>query len=159
MGAETIGYLVVGPVNLDDKVEAAVAHVVKESNVARALINLIKHIPEENLDDDLVTNICGISLVFMNLYEYYGDISDTIDELESYIFSEEEAKKVVDDFVNFWQHGARARDTTYRLNPLDSNYLIVFSGEQTWGNEPDGYGYTKLKQMFTLGLDEVFGIS
>jgi hypothetical protein len=157
MGAETIGYLVVGPVNFDDKVEEAIAHVVKESNVAQALINLIKHIPEENLDDDLVTNICAISLVFMNLYECYGDISDTIDELESYIFSEEEAKKVVDDFVNFWKNGAR--DTTCRLNPLDSNYLIVFSGEQTWGGEPDGYGYTKLKQMFTLGLDEVFGIS
>jgi hypothetical protein len=45
-----------------------------------------------------------------------------------------------------------------RDHPADARQRLLFAGEMSWGDEPQGYGYQKLKQTFAWGFAEALGI-
>ena len=52
-----------------------------------------------------------------------------------------------------------ARDVAFRQIPGDETRRIIFAGDMTWGDEPDGTGYVLLRVMHGCGFAEASGIA
>ncbi len=50
------------------------------------------------------------------------------------------------------------RDTAWREHPDNSEEIILFCGESTWGDEPDGLGYSVMKTITLCRLETILGI-
>ena len=50
------------------------------------------------------------------------------------------------------------RDSSYVQDPDDHEQLLVFAGELSWGNEPEGGGFTTLKMLALTGIGAAVGI-
>jgi hypothetical protein len=81
-------------------------------------------------------------------------VSNEFEEEEE--ITKEAFVKFIDDFYDFWK--SSSRDASSRIDPDDKTQQIVFAGDMSWGDEPDGYGYGLLKQLLECGVDEVLGI-
>lgn len=69
----------------------------------------------------------------------------------------EDPEAAIREFVEWWRV-LDCRDTCSRPDPDDPRQKIVYAGEMSWGDEPDGYGYRMLKRAFTWGFAEALGI-
>jgi hypothetical protein len=69
----------------------------------------------------------------------------------------EDPEPEVRDFVA-GRHDIGGRDTCCRRDPDDNRQQLVYAGEMSWGDEPQGQGYKKLKQAFAWGYAEALGI-
>jgi len=50
------------------------------------------------------------------------------------------------------------RDCCSRKDPDDPKQIIVFAGDMSWGDDPEGSGYQYLKELINSGIGEVLGI-
>lgn len=76
---------------------------------------------------------------------------------------EEYAKKLVTEFVEFWNLTAECchpRDTVYRDHKCEcgKEIMVVFAGDMTWGDAPSGSGYRILNASCNYGLFHFFHI-
>ena len=69
----------------------------------------------------------------------------------------ENPEPVIREFVEWWEH-SEGRDTCSRQDPDDPRQKLVYAGDMSWGDEPDGYGYQKLKQAIAWGYAEALGV-
>jgi hypothetical protein len=73
-----------------------------------------------------------------------------LDDDESII---EAVKKAVADLAGFDPGSLSYRDTAARRDKISGRDVVtVFAGEMSWGDEPDGGGYTVLKALDMTGL-------
>jgi hypothetical protein len=135
MGAEQIGWLCKGPVKIPaGKVKAAI----------KACLQRRQELLDDAGADATRDERCDAA-------ESATDVSfDPLDIPEN-------PEKEIRAFVEWW-HELDSRDTCSRADPDDSLQKIVYAGEMTWGDEPHGYGYQKLKQAMAWGFVKALGI-
>jgi hypothetical protein len=136
MGADLIGYMAVGPTRLPDTPEALAAAVAvateRQQKVALAFAD------GESVDS---VRIDG------SYYEAYD--AENIAALDPVA--------LVEAFVDLWNEG-RARDVCWRELPTDPPTKCLFAGDMSWGEEPEGHGYTTLRDADRLGLWHFYGL-
>ena len=73
----------------------------------------------------------------------------------------EDPEEFVDEFIHFWDEpcGRDVSCRTFCTKPGGGQKTlvkIVFAGDMSWGDEPEGYGYTTLKTSDMAGLHDIF---
>jgi hypothetical protein len=141
MGADLVGYMLKGPRELDrDRFELArgiAANVIGQAGQARAAELAGEDFEREDfdaLDNMLIDLDCDL---------------ENIAELDP--------ESALSDLVSVWEEGAE-RDLTTRIDPDDDEQRIVFAGEMSWGDEPEGFAYRTFRDADKLGMLDVFGI-
>ena len=135
MGAEQVGYLVKGPIRIPaGKIKAAVAACKRQRQA------LLKDAGE------------GATR---------GERSDAALSATGEFFDPEDIPKnpssAIRAFVAWW-HCTEGRDTCSRVDTDDPRQKLVYAGEMSWGDEPEGHGYQMLKRAFAWGFAEALGI-
>lgn len=140
MGMDLIGFLVVGPAHLEEgKREEAKRHL---QDLREKVESVQANLGEEDYPEDYPDF----------LPKFSGDLETDWDDLQDAL----ENKSLVEDLFAVWEDGAR--DAACRIHPGDESQAILFAGEGSWGQEPEGWGYTTLKHAYYLGLWEIVGI-
>jgi len=141
MGADLIGCLVKGPRELDrDRFELALgvaANVVGQATIAYELE--LADEPVEREDFDALDN------TFIDL-EYDLERIRGLDP-----------EDLLKALVSVWEEHD-ARDLATRFDPDDDDQQIVFAGEMSWGDDPEGFAYQTIRDADKLGMLDVFGI-
>jgi hypothetical protein len=137
MGMDLIGFLVIGPSEIDRHAVNRMRKVLKED---------LKVLNSLGPDDDLA----DVTLHFKD-DSGMSDREITLFKVQSAIDTD-----FPKTFAKFWNDGCCARDAASRLSP--DGDLIVFAGGGSWGDEPDGEGYEMLRDAHDLGLFEPAGI-
>jgi hypothetical protein len=135
MGAEQVGYLVKGP----DKISARMIEAAVRRCLDRRRMRL----------DQAGEGATSGQRADTALAET-GEEFDPADIPEN-------PEPVIRDFVAWWR-GLDGRDTCCRTDPDDPRQKLVFAGEMSWGDEPQGQGYQMLKRAFDWGFAEALGI-
>ena len=152
MGADLIGFHLVGPVKVDRKLKKRAIQQV--NGMSRATIELFdRHSPsyEDPTSEELERLIKGRYFQHLRGFQewvYFDDVRFIKD-----------TKKFVEGFMDFWDSPS-FRDSTYRTyGKGKSQVKIVFAGEMSWGDEPQGLGYEILRMAGMSGLLDIFGIT
>ena len=142
MGAELVGYLVVGPERFtEQQVQEAIKIVAELKDIAAKI--------SDKLDQ-------GVELeVLLKQYGIDFDDEETLREHFIDLLKDDEPGTIINRFLAFWM-SPYSRDTHYRSYGGDK--VIIFAGDSSWGDEPSGYGYTALKEIDNLGLFRIFDI-
>ena len=69
----------------------------------------------------------------------------------------EDPTPAVREFVDWWA-ALSARDTCSRPDPDDSDRVLVYAGEMTAGDEPNGLGYRMIRGAIAWGFAGPLGI-
>jgi hypothetical protein len=169
MGADLIGYIVVGPKDLDkspEKKQALLAQAEKDKKLIDEISALLT---EKGLDDaDYEDQIAALSdeqrtyVEKINEYrESEGwfreeeDVNTLLDWAEE-SFTPEATEGIIDDLFALWEGGAR--DAMSRELPGDPDRCILACGELSWGDEPSGFGYQTLKKAERAGILDTYDI-
>ncbi len=146
MGSSMVGFLVAGPARLDSAKRAEAVELVKECAKICRIIN-------QKIDEDEELTTEEIQFVIDRGID--ADWEESIQgDLCQNVPDEDEAETFVDSFIDFW-HSPEERDTTYRFY---QGKTILFAGDSSWGDEPDGSGYTMLKRASLTGINKVFEV-
>lgn len=146
MGASLIGYLVKGPheLNTDEALtQAAIAR-------AQAMLDQIAAWESAEIDDEREAFAAQYSIS-------HEDFTDLISS-QNESLTGKTAAEMVNDFIEFWP-GEDCRDACVRPDPDSPGKVIIFAGEMSWGDEPQGEAFKQLQRAELLGLYSVFGIS
>jgi hypothetical protein len=135
MGADLIGYLVKGPAKIpESRIKAAVRKCLKQR---QTLLDDAGKGANRGQRMDVALSATG---------EYFDP-----EEIP------ENPEAEIREFVDWW-HGMGGRDTCCRTDPDNPREMLVFAGDMSWGDEPDGYGYQMLKRAHTWGVAEALGL-
>jgi hypothetical protein len=95
---------------------------------------------------------------FENFPDFWMEIGiDDLSQVDHMIgLTDENVDAMVDDAVAFWHAPQNYGDAHFRK--LSDASKVVFAGEVTWGDSPDGDGYAALRSMFELGIDKELGV-
>lgn len=142
MGRDLIGIMYAGPVKFSDedfsKAAETFQHYISSFKAFEASLNEIED-PEEvsSLQEDFFSSINVLP----------DDFEERWDSFDSAV----SLFKTGEDFVSAIQHvwSGESRDVYYRdFSPTkDASFRVVFAGDSSWGDEPDGYGYRILKMI------------
>lgn len=151
MGANLIGYMVVGPVDLDTgQTETATER-------AAEIIALAKDFATHEANGTMTDE--RYQAMVRRVTELDGDPEENLDYRAENVQAWDPGE-VVRELFDCWDGGFR--DEASRVL-CDQNgaptQRIVFAGAMTWGDEPEGAGYQALHRASTLGLFPLFGIS
>ncbi len=140
MGADMVGFILKGPVELDRRrLPTAIQRLCRELKKQRdSGVGVCYRCDIESPVEDHVCQECGEPLPATELTD-----------------DKAVADKVKDMFEAWPPDG---RDCASRIDPDDPTQLLVFAGRETWGDEPDGCGYQYMKELLSLGIAETFGI-
>ena len=135
MGADLIGYIVKGPVSIKDK-KAKATLFAQSVRLGHAT-----HCGNCDVDfdadpDDNMCPECGAEILVFQTRK------------EAAAFAMRYMKDWPPDF----------RDVASRIDPDDPTQVIVFAGEHSWGEEPEGGGYGYMKDILTTGLASFMGV-
>lgn len=146
MGAELVGYLVIGPKRISKSaIRASVRRVRQLKEIAERVIQ----------ETGKGTCVSAEQAYVKPLREVAKDLNMDCDIAEyATNFIDIDPAAAVQEFVDFWNDPG-CRDTTWRLS---FGRKIVFAGDQTWGDEPEGYGYTQVKKAHIYGFATVIGL-
>lgn len=174
MGADLVGYLVVGPKRLDIQKKAEVlARVQRIFNEIRADVLAYKDLPAYDTslsvlatDPTEVAKQEAFDTAETNLYDkiagyfpFFVDDrdGDPGDELAEHLLAMDPAE-TLECLYDLWNgDGERYfRDAASRV--IDDSTAVVFCGDTTWGDEPGGLGYQTLRDAEYLELFEPLGL-
>jgi hypothetical protein len=140
MGSDLIGFLVVGPKELNvSKKEKAIK---KVEYIIKRCSNIDPTAPTER--DKKLLEEMGI----------FSDYQESIEEAISLVLEIDNPVTFVEDFMEFWG-SPETRDVAWRYY---GKKQIVFAGDSTWGDEPNGQGYELLKLAYITGIAKVFKV-
>ena len=135
MGADQIGYLVKGPLKIPARrIKAAVSAC---KRWRRELLDQAGEDAEEDRRKEAT----------------YALTAQEFDPLEI----PEDPKEAIRRFVDWW-NGMESWDTCSRTDPDQPSQKLVYAGEMSWGDEPDGEGYRMLRRAFAWGFVDCLGI-
>ena len=135
MGADLIGYIVKGPTRIKDKKAKAVLFAQSVQLGAATHCGNCDVDFDADPDDDTCPE-CGTELLTFKTRK------------EAAAFAMRYMKDWPPDF----------RDVASRIDPDDPTQVIVFAGECSWGEEPEGGGYGYMKDILTTGLASFMGV-
>ena len=144
MGASQVGFLIFAPKRLEeDQRTESVRHFRNVQKEAKLIV-------EAKLTEEtpLLLEMCKRRNLNVE------DLKEMADEIVEMDFG------VVEQIWNYIEappHQRAARDTMRR--DVDFQNQVIFAGEMTWGDTPDGLGYQIISRIFLLGLDDILGIS
>lgn len=161
MGADLIGYFAKGPRNLPDRaIPAAIAEAdrrlewlrrakpAREAEDHHALYELLKYCPWANPEESLPPfDEVDFETIAYDLDDLVTKVGN-VDELTG--------QSAVDEFRGNWP--PLFRDAAHLIDPDIPGKLIVFAGERTWGDTPDGDGFQLMACAGILGIAPVFGV-
>lgn len=161
MGADLIVFIAKGPVKFTKaNIKKAEAYAEKVIDYASGIYEaLSKEDNEENLtpkEQELVDN--GLSHTLMqgfNDQEQYSSAREAIRYLENIAAST--AKEEVEKFVSWWT-SCSGRDTSGRPDPDDKKQQIVVCGDMSWGDAPEGLGYTTMNRAYWFNIPQNLGV-
>lgn len=134
MGAELIGIMFVGPTQFTKEQKDKAGEIYNSEK--KRLLDLVG----EKIDDDGA--------------RYYDVLHEDDANLLCALRSFDNADDFIEDLCRTWE--GRYRDVYVR--PY-TDKKIVFAGDRSWGDTPDGAGYTTLLALAYLpGIDEVLGL-
>jgi hypothetical protein len=156
MGADLIGYLAKGPRTLDSALKDTAKARVAE--VAVLVAELEAKLEAADVDyptdsDDSPAELRWDPRLPAPLYD---DLELAWDMLIRAVYGRLEPLDIVDDLFHVWEHGAR--DSHSRPDPDDPEQRLMFAGELSWGDTPEGFGYKTLDAASALGLLDLFCI-
>ena len=135
MGAEQIGYLCKGPMKIPAaRIKAAVRACLKQRH---ALLADAGEGATRGERSDAALSATGESF----------DPEDIPQDPEPNILA----------FVEWWQH-TDSCDTWSRQDPDDPRQKLVYAGDTSYGDEPDGQGYQMINQAFAWGYAGALGV-
>lgn len=147
MGADQVGYLVKGPKTITNAAYAtAISDFAKKVEQMRKLGKITcpdcGHVTDwdKDTDEDEVCANCD---------------SDVIGAI-SCLTSNVKARAYAADLLNAWP--LHARDCTSVPDPDDPDKILMFAGEMTWGDTPQGFGYQTLHKLMSSGIGQSVGI-
>lgn len=148
MGADLIAYMLVGPKKIT------------KSQIKQAVKPMLDWVAEHK--DDVVCENCGAIQDSKGL-ERDTDGALLIDDVdcaecgvcELVAVAERypdavAAKRRLQEAVDKWHSAPGYRDSAVRTNPDNPKEIIICCGELSWGDEPDGAGYSSLKAVCQL---------
>jgi hypothetical protein len=136
MGADLLTIIVTGPTKLK-RSKALEARLLKRANATIEAAKRARKDPK---------------FLWLN-----NEFLQDFDESEINDIADTDANQTLADLYNVWD-GA-ARDAACRVIKQEGKPLrIVVAGDMSWGDEPDGYGYTTLRDAARLGFFAPLGI-
>lgn len=155
MGADLVGFFVKGPYKFTKRAEERAVKAAQEQiDLAKPLVKwLKKYGPVSGAmspDDKKKLKLSKLSFAMRDRFEM-----GFVEDLE--VVAKLNARKSVKKFKEFWSD-PYYRDVTYRPDPDDATQMLLFAGDMSCGDEPDGGGYTELKEAFMLRIPEALGI-
>lgn len=177
MGADLIGYMFKGPVTIEPAaLEAAKKVAQKRVNAINKFAQLYEAYCEAT-QDETQTPTASISAALDTvaaMEEVTKDLPQKLVPVEfsahnelywDRMMSEVEHLADIDvdelftNIVDVW-NDASARDVATRTFYEDdgTRYQVLFAGERTWGDAPDGLGYTTLNTVAELELLSALGL-
>ena len=147
MGADMIGYMIAGPAKLDDADLIA-----KARDNARYVVGKINdYLEVRELADSADKPLRGSTATLDDRVQRI--ITDNCAMGADY-FDGFNVEEFITEFVAFW-NDPNTRDAVWRMV---GDQKVVFAGDRSWGDEPDGYGYRMLRDADTLGLTNDLGL-
>lgn len=141
MGADLIGYLVVGPNKLDEDKKSAVI----------ALFDLWAE-KTKGLDDGDDPEAATIEMEDGRM----ASLDDVMD-ITAVLGHWRDGAAFVEALWGWWDRGSK--DSASREMPGDPTRCIYFAGEMTWGDTPEGLGYELLDTIMHIpGMDALLGV-
>lgn len=163
MGADLIGYILVGPIKINKKkIEKCIREVSE-------FLNLItRGLEIERMDEAKRSSTPDVEIELSNIHEELEDrnidcgsgIEDGLNFVglgDLQIDESTNPRTLVQEFVSWWEEPS-GRDRNCRIDPYNDKRQIVFAGEMSWGDTPSGEGYTMINQAMALGIVDALGI-
>ena len=145
MGADLVGHLAKGPKDLTPNRSKAIKHVMDfAADCRRALAERVSD------EDDLPENLKDA----FSEYDYPDPWAEVEDDAE---ITDDHAESLVDGFIKFWE-SPTYRDCASRDDPDDSTQQIVFAGERTWGDRPQGDGCLAFEEADRYNIPGLLGV-
>ena len=158
MGADLLGFMVRGPKTLNIAlVEPAVEDLTSRKAVLEIAYTSFRDAADaaaqhDDGEDPLMEELYDLLERLFPEFEVSFFGMEHMDAIETIIAMS--AIELVDNLLYLWATGS-ARDCTYRDF---EEQRVMFCGEMSWGDEPDGHGYETLKHAQQLGLLGALGI-
>lgn len=141
MGADLIGYMYIGPAEIsEERQQQALGYLNELSQEIKKAIDT-QTVPEQ-LKELAQNKVCDTD-----------DTEEVLDYLENCI-SLDDPQSTLDDILTVWHNGAR--DVVSRF--IDKERRVVFAGDMSWGDSPQGFGYQILDLVSDTGLDGILGL-
>jgi transcription elongation factor Elf1 len=148
MGADMIGYLAKGPYTITKaKRKAAARELLRlariwllENTYTCCTCGAVETDIEEAVKDHLDCQNCGVRYPV-----YLQDIKCL-----------SHAEKKVAAWCDYWP--PTWRDCARRPDPDDKKQVLVFAGDMSYGESPDGAGYEYLAELLNSGISDLLGI-
>jgi hypothetical protein len=169
MGADLIGYHLVGPVKISPRKQKEIAANFKRwrglvlESIKKGLELPVEKLKAEDkvrlkevneiLDDQGLPPVERLSAPDPDLYA-----DRWVEILGACGFERETTDEQVAEFINFWnapcERDASDREVKYKSR---TPFKVVFAGELSWGDEPSGEGYRILKEACRSGIARMAG--
>ena len=154
MGADFISYTLVGPYTLSSSkraIDKATKRFIKLVDAAvrcqeledSPQFSLLDGPAKDRIDDEIQELLKQTNLFDSNDLAWAAAYKDS-------------PFRLIDELFDVWHNPPR--DSSCRRDPRDSKRKIWVSGEMTWGDEPDGYGWQTVHHADLAGILSVFGI-
>ena len=158
MGADLITFLAKGPKKFSgNQIKKARLRAEKIINFASHAYELLRKVDpltsaEEKFLEECLNNPL---LKGFNDQEQYSSVSECDDKMEE--MAAATAKDEVEKFATWWESGD-GRDTNSRVDPDDPKQVIVVCGDMSWGDSPQGYGYTTFSRAYWFDIPQNLGV-
>jgi len=152
MGADLLGYITLIPYKLTDKeIKECEKHLNDLENLLKNPDFICKIASEESSDAPMTKALQKLSpraVYEMEMISYNGeDIEELEDLFENILELIPQAKSFIHNPT------IESRDTCWRsYRILGRNFLMIFAGDTSWGDEPQGEGYETLKMIDMVGI-------
>ena len=176
MGANLIGYMVAGPVAIDPHSAGELTRqmMARRETVKRIFKQVVEQGEDGLSEADQATYAAAAATLEGENCELPGEFERNPDESDEAFaaccdeeveralaelgLSEQTLAAFVTEFVEFW-NGRGSRDSAGReVQCGGETCRVIFAGEPSWGDEPDGHGYHLLKRAMLSGLSDLLGL-
>lgn len=158
MGSSLIGYMVRGPRVLNQEALDRAQHVL-ETRISHLREAYDLYEPTMVADGDGESDEAQLDNLEDVFQAYFPDADWGFYGVELVTAVEEilatSPAELVGDLKALWA-GSNASDCAYRDY---GDERVMFCGDGTWGDEPDGVGYATLSKSVQLGLAKLLGIA
>lgn len=151
MGADLVGYMVMGPVdilqeNIDQALERLEALKTKATETLKAL--------EKTGELDPEPQPWAAELYGIKIGEYFFD--DWLEFLED--AADLNPEVLLNNIIDFWNSGSRDAVSRIIEDKNGKDVRILFAGDMSWGDEPGGWGYECLRDVHKYGIESLLGL-
>jgi hypothetical protein len=145
MGADMLGYLVRGPARIAKRRIETAARMILAAARQRRKTGLVD-CPDCGYEIEAKQDFDGVCPGCC------GRIGDPLVEIHTL----REARAYVKRLADRWPPDCR--DTVSRCDPDDARQILVFAGDMSYGDEPEGCGYQDLRELMRSGAAQALGI-